>query len=481
MQKKFVSNLILIVLLNLLVKPLAIFGIDAEVQNEVGAEQFGIYFSLLNFSFLFNILLDFGINNFTTKNVAQHPKIASKYFGKILTARLVLFVIYVVVSLSIGLVLKWNGYELYLLLLLLTNQFFIALIAYARSHFGGLMLFKTEAVISVLDKILLIIICGYYLYFPQSNHPKFEIETFIWIQLVCYFITLVVSFIVLFSKIGKPVIRHNKAFTYSIIRKSFPYALLILLMMIYTRIDSVMVERIHVNGKAEAGYYAQGFRLLNALFMFAMIFSNLLFPIFSKMFKQKENVIPMLAMSSKLLIGGALLIALISFFNSEFILSIIYKNDIFISAQSFKYIMLSFVGMCATLIFGTLLTARGDLKFLNITSAIGILINIIINLILIPKYGAVGASIATVVTQTLVSIVQINHCFKTLSVRLSMKQSFLFTSYVILLIVVLYYFPIDSVSMLLLSILSGLILMFVFQLIQLKVLKQLFLPIKKIK
>jgi len=62
-----------------------------------------------------------------------------------------------------------------------------------------------------------------------------------------------------------------------------------------------------------------------------------------------------------------------------------------------------------------------------------------------------------------------------------MKQSFLFTSYVILLIVVLYYFPIDSVSMLLLSILSGLILMFVFQLIQLKVLKQLFLPIKKIK
>ena len=81
MQKKFVSNLILIVLLNLLVKPLAIFGIDAEVQNEVGAEQFGIYFSLLNFSFLFNILLDFGINNFTTKNVAQHPKIASKYFN----------------------------------------------------------------------------------------------------------------------------------------------------------------------------------------------------------------------------------------------------------------------------------------------------------------------------------------------------------------------------------------------------------------
>ena len=66
------------VILNLLVKPVAIFGIDATVQNRVGAEAYGIYFSLLNFSILFNILLDFGINNFTTKNIAQAPSIAAK-------------------------------------------------------------------------------------------------------------------------------------------------------------------------------------------------------------------------------------------------------------------------------------------------------------------------------------------------------------------------------------------------------------------
>ena len=53
------------VVLNLLVKPIAIFGIDAEVQDRVGTEDYGLYFALLNFSFLFNILLDFGINNFT--------------------------------------------------------------------------------------------------------------------------------------------------------------------------------------------------------------------------------------------------------------------------------------------------------------------------------------------------------------------------------------------------------------------------------
>ena len=94
------------VLLNLLVKPIAIFGIDAAVQNRVPAEDYGIYFSLLNFSFLFNILLDLGINNFTTKNVAQYPEMASKYLGKVLGFRFILFILYAVVTYTVALVLN---------------------------------------------------------------------------------------------------------------------------------------------------------------------------------------------------------------------------------------------------------------------------------------------------------------------------------------------------------------------------------------
>ena len=50
MQKKFVVNLALLLFLNLLVKPFYILGIDAEVQNQVGAEDYGMYFSIFSFS-----------------------------------------------------------------------------------------------------------------------------------------------------------------------------------------------------------------------------------------------------------------------------------------------------------------------------------------------------------------------------------------------------------------------------------------------
>jgi len=470
MQKKFISNLVLMVLLNLLIKPIAIFGIDAAVQNRVGSEEYGIYFSLLNFSFLFNILLDFGINNFTTKNIAQYPKVASKYLGKVLTFRLILFLFYVVVSYSIAVVLGWNSYELYLLSFLVLNQFIITLIAYVRSHFGGLLMFKTEAFISVLDRFLLIIFCGILLYFPVTDTP-FKIEWFIWIQTGCYAITLVAAFLLLFSKFGIPKLKYHPVFSVSIIRKSFPYAMLILLMTIYTRLDSVMVERMLEDGKMEAGYYAKGFRLLNAFFMFAMIFSNLLFPIFSKMFKKKEDVLPLLATASKLLVGGSILIAIVSYFNSEYILRLIYIEDIVESNVPYQLLMFSFIGIASSIVFGTVLTARGNLLFLNVLSGIGILINVSVNYYLIPLYGATGAAIATVITQSLVSITQFIYCTRVLNMKFTLLSVVQFLLYVMTLVTLCYYVRAESALLFIVVICLAFLAMIVFKLIDLKKLR----------
>lgn len=454
------------VLLNLLVKPIAIFGIDARVQNIVGDVEYGIYFPLLNFSFLFNILLDLGINNFTTKNVAQNPNVASSYLNKVLTFRFILFGLYAVVSFAIGYLLNWDSRAMGMLSFLVLNQFIITLIAYARSHFGGLLMFKTDAIISVLDRFLLIIFCGFLIYPPVTN-TSFKIEWFIWIQTVCYVITLIVAAIMLFSKFGVPKLKFDPTFTYSIIKKSLPYALLIFLMMIYTRIDSVMVERMHANGAVEAGRYAKGFRLLNAFFMFAMIFSTLLFPIFSKMFKQKENVNPLLSTAAKLLIGGSILIGIVSFFNSKYILGLIY-DDITGSTLPFQLLMFSFIGMCSTIVFGTLLTAKGDMKFLNTISAIGIVINVTINSFLIPKYGATGAAVATVITQSLISLVQFIYSAYVLKIRFTFLAVGRFSIFVSSLFTLCFYVKADSGMALFGLCSAGVVGMMLFKLIDLK-------------
>lgn len=459
------------VVLNLLIKPVAIFGIDAAVQNRVGAENYGIYFTLLNFSFLFNILMDFGINNFTTKSVAQYPNAATSYFGKMIGFRFVLFVFYAVISFSIAFVLGWNKQELFLLSFLVLNQFFVTLIAYARSHFGGLLMFKTEALISVLDRALLIIFCGILLYTPLTDQP-FRIEWFIWIQTFCYGITFLIAFTLLIRKIGLPKVRHKSLFSYAIVRRSIPYAILILLMMIYTRVDSVMIERLHPNGKEEAGFYAQGFRLLDAFFMFAMIFSNLLFPIFSKMFAEKLPFQSLLSTSGKLLVGGAITIATIAFFHSEMILEWIYRDHVEASAGAFQLLMLSFIGMCTGLIFGTLLTAKGSLRFLNTISALGIVANFTVNFFLIPKYGAYGAALATLITQSFVALIQVIYCTRLFTLPVSTITFLQFGGYIGLSVAINYFIPVENTLYLLGVALLHLLGLFTFKLIDLKSLRQ---------
>lgn len=473
MQKKFISNLILIIVLNFLVKPLAILGIDSTVQNRVGADAYGVYFSLLNLSFLFNIVLDVGINNFTTSNVARNPKIAATYLSKLFSFRLILFGLYALITLAIALIIGYRGYELSILFILIFNQLLVTFISYFRSHFGGLHLFKTDAFISILDRLLLIIICGSVLFLPVFG-GSFKIEWYIWMQTVCYGLTFLIAFFLLVKKTGFPSFKFSPVFSLAIIRKSYPYALLILLMMIYTRTDSIMLERIHPKGAFEAGIYAQGFRLLDAFFIFGMIFANLLLPIFSRLLKVDKTQISWLVNTSRnLLVGGAIFVALISFYHAEFILDLIYNKNISASVLPFQLLMWSFIGICITFIYGTLLTANGNLRFLNQVSFVGIVINIVLNSILIPQYGAEGAAFSTLITQSFTALIQIIYSHQYFKITFPISQVLYYFGFAGLLISLT--FLISNTSILLLTqLLIGLVGMFLFKFIDLKGLKKSF-------
>src|SRR6056297_3407599 len=146
----FITNLALVFALNLLIKPFWIFGIDRTIQNMVGAAEYGFYFSLLNFSFLLNILLDLGINNYNNRNIAQNNQLLSKSLSSIIGLRLLLAVGYFVISFSIAGVIGYEWRQLKVLLFLLLNQFLASFILYFRSNLSGLHYFKTDSVLSVL-------------------------------------------------------------------------------------------------------------------------------------------------------------------------------------------------------------------------------------------------------------------------------------------------------------------------------------------
>jgi len=419
MNKKFITNLIILLFLNLLIKPFWILGIDRGVQNAVGSQEYGLYFAIFNFTFLFSILLDMGITNFNNRNIAQNHHLLNKYFSSIVILRFFLAILYSVVTLSAGLLVGYNAYQMAMLAILCFNQFLISFILYLRSNISGLHYFKTDSIISVLDRFLMIIICGILLWTNITDNT-FKIEWFIFAQTFAYLITAFVAAAIVIKKAKFQKLKWNFPFFVLIIKQSFPFAILVLLMAFYNRIDSVMIERIlsGPQGGHQAGLYASAYRLLDAVNMMAYLFSVILLPMFSRMIKLKENIERLAQLSFTLLFLLSVTIALGSFFFRTEIMTMLYplhqaetileyNARITDTSWIFGILMFGFIPISTTYVFGTLLTANGNLKYLNIMAGCGMAFNLTLNFLLIPKFEAIGSACVSLTTQSLTALAQV--------------------------------------------------------------------------
>jgi O-antigen/teichoic acid export membrane protein len=204
-------------------------------------------------------------------------------------------------------------------------------------------------------------------------------------------------------------------------------------MTFYNRLDPVMLGFLldKSKGNEQAGIYASGFRLFDAVNMIAYLFSVLLIPVFSKMIKHKENIERMVKLSFTMIITPAILVALGSFFYSEELMAMLYNAHLHASANVFQVLMGGFVAVSTTYIFGTLLTANGNLKELNIIACCGLLISFSCNFFFIPKYLAVGSAYASLITQFTTAFVQVIVAIKVFKMKPNYRYLFTLLLYIL--------------------------------------------------
>ncbi len=416
MSKKILINVFLLVAINLLIKPFWILGIDRTVQNTVGNDIYGAYMVMFNISLMFTMLLDFGINNYTSSFIAKHNQLFSKRFASLFPLKIVFAIAYLFVTLGFGLMFGIVGKQLWLLLLLALNQILAFFILFFRANISGLQLFKTDAFLSVTDRGMMIFFAIILMLVYNGN---FTIEHFILSQSFGYSASLVISFWVLKKPLQGVKLNFKKVMMWSMIRQSWPYALLALLMTIYMRSDILMMKKLLSNGDEQNGVYAVANRLLEAANMFAVLVAGMLLPLFSNMIKRKEDLSSLIKMSITILILPAVGAASISWFYHMDVMMLLSKTSPVESGHVFKYVMISFVAMCIMYIFGTLLTANGNITLLNKLAAMALVINLTVNLFLQPKLGAKGAALSAVFTHSFIALTNMYYAIKNLKVKIN--------------------------------------------------------------
>lgn len=403
MAGSFLSNFSFSVVLNLLIKLFWVFVIEIAVQNTLGAEVYGVYFEAFNFSYIFFILLDIGLSNYTNRTVAGDPDSLRELFPSVWSIKLILTAVYLLALLLAAKLMGYDSLHFKVVMFIGLNHVLMSMMLFFRSTIGGLHLFKTDAVVSVMDRLIMGIVCAAFLWLPQLKE-SFSLDHYLVAMFIGYLGSFLFALWVVSRNGGKIRFFFDKGLFKDMLRKSYPFAVLFFLMGLYTRIDSVMLGRLLPEGEFEVGIYASAFRLLDAAVIFAVLLSNLLLPLFSRLISKKESVEALVKESFRIVIIAAVLLPLTCYFYADFLYPILYDENHVYGARVFAILFINFIPMAIGYIFGTLLTAKSELRLLNYISTLGLVVNIVLNAIFIPQWHALGAVYATIITQSLVTL-----------------------------------------------------------------------------
>jgi O-antigen/teichoic acid export membrane protein len=411
------------VFVNLLIKPFWVFGIDRTVQNKLGESEYGLYFAIFNFTYLFQILLDFGFQNYNNREVAADNKRINELLPSILVFKTLLFIVYLVLCAGIAYPLGYLSKPF--IWIILSNQILLSFNIYLRSNVSAHQHFITDALLSVLDKLLMILFCVVLIW---GNFPFFRLSVFNFAvaQLAAYAVTFIVCLYFAFNLTEKLSFNFSFDIFLRIAKETMPYAIIHFLMTTYYRIDGVMLERLQgTNGAAESGIYAQGYRIMESLNNIGYLFATILLPLFAYRISKKLEIKTLLKSGISIIFSVSVSIIVCLFWYRQDIMKLLYAtSDSEYSAEVFGYLLLNFFPVAILYVIGTLLTANKNFKLMIYTLVVAVVLNICLNFYLISDFGAKGAGQATLITQLFMLICYSVYCIRVF--KISIRAGYLF-------------------------------------------------------
>lgn len=409
MRNSFIVNITLLLLINVLIKPAYIFLVEIPVQNTVGNEVFGMYWTFLNLIYIFQLLTDLGTYNFTVSELPQQRDRFSHIFSNIVAARLALGVLFFLLMVGIGAVFGYWQQDPQLYFMILVNILFVTSIQYVRGNVAALGHYFVDTWLSALDKFLMLIMMLYVLH--VSGQGTFTIYTFAWVQMLAYAITFIVALAALLRHVTWEL--PSSTAIRQLMVRALPYAGLIALMALSTRIDPLMIEKIMEDGFEQAGLYASAYRLFDAMTMITLLFGSLLLPMFAELNKNIDGRTVLFYGALRLLLGVAIILAMMVITMRVPIMQGLYPQTTTESAiETLGILSLAFVCKGSLYVTSTLLTAHRAFKWLYVLFISAIVCNFGFNWLLIPNYGITGAACSTAATQLLSAVACVFACHK---------------------------------------------------------------------
>lgn len=385
LQNNFLRTLLLLVVLNLAVKPVWILAIDRQVQNVTGFASYGAYYAMVSFCFLFSMVLDPGLHVRLSRDAASASGRLSDLFAEAIRMKLLLILCFWVLLLSAAYTTGVRDWPtLVSVSLMFTCASFLSMV---RHFMSGAQLFRQDAWLSVVDKTMVILIIGTLLLYPH-NSPRVTIGIFVWVQMAALLASITLGLWMVTNKVGPIRFKLSGRVDPTAFRSGFPFAVNSFLMGMVYWPDGFLLERLHPSGAEEAGMFAAGYRLLDAFGMLGSIVGGFLLSYITGAWSSKGDFLPAFTASRKVLMLAAVLLSTCIWACPSYFADLLYHRTEAPLVSVMGTLMLGLPALYIVHMQGTLLTATGHIYTFIRTSLAAALLSVLLKVALLPAFGA---------------------------------------------------------------------------------------------
>lgn len=371
----------------------------------LGVEKYGEFSLIFAFLTFFVAFSDFGlqmsiVNKLSKKEVSQED-----VFGTYLMLKIILITISLGISFIVLVFLPYANSLKFAILFSSIGVGIGALGGFSNTFFQYQLRLSFIGILDVLNRLLTVGLILLFIVFRQS---------FLFILssvLISNLITVFVTFIILKKSILFKL-SFNLKLAKSLIRGSFFIGIAGFLAITYFKLDTIMLS-VFKNSR-EVGIYTLSYKIFENVIIIWTFYMSSFYPFISKFYHEgsESKLNNLLRKGVYLSLSLSIVVIIIGYVFAPAFVSVFGGQGFSQSVLPFRILILSSIFLFVNAIFYNLLFVKG--KTIRIVAALllSLVFNFIVNLFFIPKYGFIGASITTVLTEIFLTIMYLSLYFK---------------------------------------------------------------------
>ena len=365
--------------------------VGVYVARQLGPTKYGLLNYAIAFVGIFSVIAGLGLDSIVVRELVKYPEKRNQLLGSSFVMKLAGFIL-MLCGIWIGLYFSSNDHSTNLIVLVIAAGYLFQIFQTIDFYFQSQVLSKYIAISQIIAWSLVSVgraFCAWQGY-PLIYFAWLETANMCLMSLGYLFFYII--------KVSNPFHWHfDTGIARNLLKHSWPLLLSTATGVIYMRIDQVMIKE--MLGNTEVGYYAVAARLSEIWYFFPMIISSTLLPAIIRSKKVSEShYMNRLQKYYTFMIWSSILLCIGMNVISYHLVTILYGEAYAPAVIVLIIYMWQLVIISMGVPFGNWLIAENLQIYTIAFSAVGAIVNVVLNYFLIKKIGISGAAIATVIS-----------------------------------------------------------------------------------